>query len=588
MSKVFLRSGYLHENFDELVTHLIMLDLLRKNPEKKYLNTDTDIYPAIEGAWDQLLPGKQSWWGLAEQTVVDNPTVKSKRKTIYVAERGSEPKERAKKPRVAPSKEANVDEVKPPAPIVEEMKVETVAATLVTINLKVEKEGEPFLSTNDVKLEEDSRTFSESLRAEKEDMQNSTLSGSQELTSTTSAGIVDNQPNALYPFKGDDSNESLSSGSDSEFSSVDTPSETDSDLDNFGQSLPSDSNSEYESDVVQKTGSEKRNEVAGRKMGHAKREHLVQLSVDDEFKALERLEFAFDTPRCRFRRRLLLKRAARVAGNQQQFNLDTYVSKTLRNGVLNPTAMSSVPKLMIYTCDRKLKFKSEDLLGAKPKLSIAPCTTPFEKSFKWRMHIGGDSAGTAPSSIVSPFSGNRLHAYIWRDYESEPPFKGLLVDIAAIDETDRDRWKSVQEWPIDYVHFSKALVKPVNLLLSTVFWPGIDVSENLLWPEFSIVAMWRKIVVGCAFMTPDGYITYITVRHGWQNAGIARVMIYYLIQSVKDKDLTLHVSANNNAMLLYQKFGFKPEEFIVNFYDKYLPADSKACKNAFFVRLRKQ
>ena len=53
------------------------------------------------------------------------------------------------------------------------------------------------------------------------------------------------------------------------------------------------------------------------------------------------------------------------------------------------------------------------------------------------------------------------------------------------------------------------------------------------------------------------------------------------------KDVTLHVSATNSAMLLYQRFGFKAEEFLINFYDKYLPSDSPVCKHAFLLRLRR-
>lgn len=53
------------------------------------------------------------------------------------------------------------------------------------------------------------------------------------------------------------------------------------------------------------------------------------------------------------------------------------------------------------------------------------------------------------------------------------------------------------------------------------------------------------------------------------------------------KDVTLHVSASNAAMLLYQKFGFKAEEYILDFYDKYYPVDSAECRHAFFLRLRR-
>lgn len=60
-----------------------------------------------------------------------------------------------------------------------------------------------------------------------------------------------------------------------------------------------------------------------------------------------------------------------------------------------------------------------------------------------------------------------------------------------------------------------------------------------------------------------------------------------LWQTCMGKDVTLHVSASNPAMLLYQKFGFKTEEYILDFYDKYYPLDSKECRHAFFLRLRR-
>lgn len=52
------------------------------------------------------------------------------------------------------------------------------------------------------------------------------------------------------------------------------------------------------------------------------------------------------------------------------------------------------------------------------------------------------------------------------------------------------------------------------------------------------------------------------------------------------RDITLHVSPNNPAMILYQKFGFKVEEFVQNFYENYIPATSEMSKHAFFLRLR--
>jgi len=53
------------------------------------------------------------------------------------------------------------------------------------------------------------------------------------------------------------------------------------------------------------------------------------------------------------------------------------------------------------------------------------------------------------------------------------------------------------------------------------------------------------------------------------------------------RDITLHVSPNNPAMILYQKFGFKIEEFVQNFYNSYIPEKSELSKHALFLRLRR-
>jgi ribosomal protein S18 acetylase RimI-like enzyme len=106
-------------------------------------------------------------------------------------------------------------------------------------------------------------------------------------------------------------------------------------------------------------------------------------------------------------------------------------------------------------------------------------------------------------------------------------------------------------------------------------------------PEYSVVCLYRRLVVGCAFISPDGYISYIDVHPEWRRSGIARFLLFHLIQSCPGKDITLHVSLTNLAMILYQKFAFKAEELILDFYEKYLPEGSKECRDAFFMRLRR-
>ncbi len=119
-------------------------------------------------------------------------------------------------------------------------------------------------------------------------------------------------------------------------------------------------------------------------------------------------------------------------------------------------------------------------------------------------------------------------------------------------------------------------------------------------------------------MSAQAYVTYIAVHPEWRGAGIATFMMYHLIQVRKllatsivryislyivvyyksnvlcvleqtcpGKDVMLHVSATNDAVILYQKLGFKPEEFLVDFYKKYYPDDSPICKHAFLMRLRR-
>lgn len=61
------------------------------------------------------------------------------------------------------------------------------------------------------------------------------------------------------------------------------------------------------------------------------------------------------------------------------------------------------------------------------------------------------------------------------------------------------------------------------------------VSESLLYPDFSCVALYRKLVIGFAFMVPDvnyneSYISFLFTRPEWQRAGIATFMLYHLIQ----------------------------------------------------------
>lgn len=63
----------------------------------------------------------------------------------------------------------------------------------------------------------------------------------------------------------------------------------------------------------------------------------------------------------------------------------------------------------------------------------------------------------------------------------------------------------------------------------------MDLSECLQYPDFSVVVLYKKVVVGFGFMVPDvqynqAYISFLLVHPEWRRAGIATFMIYHLIQ----------------------------------------------------------
>uniref|UniRef100_A0A1A8E0R9 Cysteine-rich protein 2-binding protein n=1 Tax=Nothobranchius kadleci TaxID=1051664 RepID=A0A1A8E0R9_NOTKA len=208
----------------------------------------------------------------------------------------------------------------------------------------------------------------------------------------------------------------------------------------------------------------------------------------------------------------------------------------------------------------------------------------------WHRLMGAE--GSLDKSIKSPYTSRLLKPFIRRDYESRPVKLRLLEEIRAYPHRKDPDWVAEPDAPIDYCYVSPYHIPSVNAMCQDTFWPGVDLSECLQYPDFSVVVLYKKVVVGFGFMVPDvkyneAYISFLLVHPEWRRAGIGTFMIYHLIQTCMGKDVTLHVSARNPAMLLYQKFGFKAEEYILDFYDKYYPVDSTECRHAFFLRLRR-
>uniref|UniRef100_A0AAY5ESA7 Cysteine-rich protein 2-binding protein n=1 Tax=Electrophorus electricus TaxID=8005 RepID=A0AAY5ESA7_ELEEL len=208
----------------------------------------------------------------------------------------------------------------------------------------------------------------------------------------------------------------------------------------------------------------------------------------------------------------------------------------------------------------------------------------------WHRLMGSDAC--VDQGIKSPYTSRMLKPYIRRDYETRPLKMSLLAEIRAYPHRGNPSWVAEPDAPIDYCYVRPNHIPSVNAMCHDVFWPGVDLSECLQYPDFSVVVLYKKVVIGFGFMVPDvkyneAYISFLLVHPEWRRAGIATFMIYHLIQTCMGKDVTLHVSASNPAMLLYQKFGFKAEEYILDFYDKYYPVDSRECRHAFSLRLRR-
>ncbi|KAJ1994857.1 rim15, signal transduction response regulator [Dimargaris cristalligena] len=318
-------------------------------------------------------------------------------------------------------------------------------------------------------------------------------------------------------------------------------------------------------------------------------QHIVPMTPAEEDALFRELVLAgaegLSVADTRLKRKLQVRHLKRVRG-LPLFDIDLQVYRTLIQD--EPfTGFDDKPLNEADTNDPQAQETSEvddEPLLTRPASRIV--STPFRRSFAHRLY-GITYPNTTLGSLklrTSPFSGRPLKPFIWRDTHTQPIKMRMLK---AIQERTPTTEPISLNLPVEYRYVEACHLPQVNALLSKAFWPGIDMAEALQYPECSIVALYKRLVIGCAFMTPDAYVTYITVAPGWSNAGIGSFMLYHLNQISVGKDISLHVSANNPAMILYQGYGFKPEQFIVNFYDKYLPDDSAMSKNAFLLRLRR-
>ena len=80
------------------------------------------------------------------------------------------------------------------------------------------------------------------------------------------------------------------------------------------------------------------------------------------------------------------------------------------------------------------------------------------------------------------------------------------------------------------------------MMCEKFFWSGIDTSDCLNYPDYTLVALYRKLIIGFAFLVPnlthkESYLSFIFVHPDWRcnskedgNVSIAQYMLFYLIQ----------------------------------------------------------
>ncbi|XP_062986111.1 cysteine-rich protein 2-binding protein isoform X1 [Elgaria multicarinata webbii] len=294
---------------------------------------------------------------------------------------------------------------------------------------------------------------------------------------------------------------------------------------------------------------------------------------------------------CRLRRKLIVRQTKREKG-LPLLDMDNIVNAALLlvDRIYGANEGSVVCLPASYAVYRTTSQDFRILDRYQTKLSAVKGFRQMTTKFLCRL-VGSEDELT-DHSIISPYTSRVLKPYIRRDYETKPPKLQLLTEIRSYSHKNNPSWTAEPEAPIDYCYVRPNHIPTINSMCHEFFWPGIDLSECLQYPDFSVVVLYKKVIIAFGFMVPDvkyneAYISFLFVHPEWRRSGIATFMIYHLIQTCMGKDATLHVSASNSAMLLYQKLGFKTEEYILDFYDKYYPLDSKECKHAFFLRLRR-
>lgn len=302
----------------------------------------------------------------------------------------------------------------------------------------------------------------------------------------------------------------------------------------------------------------------------------------------------------RLHRKLKLKQRQRALG-LKVFDLDEYIKQSVdpveyyatNSGDDDPVpvlkeeeGVSDHTPLINPSYDVTIVKKANDVIA---QLSLPLMPILLAKGYY--CHEGVALTTPTLNTFTSPYTSRILKPIIFKSYEFVPIKVKLLTEIVEKHSSIDGITISYSPHPVTFCYFREHHLSSVNAFVSYFFWP-VNLKEYLQYPDFTVIIQYGKLVIGCGFMTPDvkvseAYIPFLLVHPDFRGCGLGKVMLYHLIQSCQGKDVTLHVSIDNPAMLLYQQFGFKAEEFCIDFYDKYYPPSYPLSKNAFLMRLRK-
>lgn len=263
------------------------------------------------------------------------------------------------------------------------------------------------------------------------------------------------------------------------------------------------------------------------------RPKCVPMSIYEEHQLLSQIEkYALRVPLpCeaqRLRRKLLVRQIKR-GRNLPVFDLDTLVGQLARQpgrdfqqDLLQPRRTGNVKDVL----DRYQVTTGTARMGIQSHVSFVTRILGLEEE--------------QLECIISPYTQRTLKPFIFRDFEAKPLRLRLLEEVLChkLNARSREEFASPQppeRHPIDFCYVRPQHIPVVNAMCRTFFWPGIDLSESLQYPDFSCIAMYRKLVVGFAFMVPDvkfneAYIPFIFTHPEWRRSGIAKFMLYHLIQ----------------------------------------------------------